>query len=180
MNPCGAAIGTDVVDAWNKCYSADTLSIFGGSVAPNCDVTAQVAELMKPIFLEIIIAPSFTAQALEILCTKKNLRLLEVKMEPSNEQPKQYVSVNGGLLEQDIDLHSEMVVPTMCVTEKTPTVQQIVDMNFGMRIVKHVKSNAIVVVKDGVTLGVGAGQMNRAGSAEVADRTSFVAWKCVG
>ena len=168
MNPCGAAIGTDVVDAWQKCYNADTVSIFGGIVATNCEVNAQVAELMKPVFLEIIIAPSFTDEALEILCTKKNLRLLTVKMEPTTEQPKQYVSVNGGLLEQDIDLHSEMVVPAMCVTEQKPTTQQIVDMNFGMRIVKHVKSNAIVVVKDGVTLGVGAGQMNRVGSAELA------------
>ncbi len=168
MNPCGAAVGANVVEAWTKAYEADTVSIFGGIVATNQTVTAEVAELMKPIFLEIIMAPKFTPEALEVLCTKKNLRLLEVDMSASNETVKQYVSVNGGMLVQDLDTATKSIDMEMCVTEAKPQSEQLSDMDFGWRIVKHVKSNAIVAVKGGQTLGVGAGQMNRIGSAEIA------------
>ncbi len=168
MNPCGAAIGKDGVEAWTKAYEADTVSIFGGIVATNCEVTREMAERMKPIFLEIIMAPKFTAEALEILSTKKNLRLLEVKMEREEREMPQYVSVNGGLLVQHLDIHTKAVEPSQCVTEKQPSVEELQDLSFGWRIVKHVKSNAIVAVKGGQTLGVGAGQMNRIGSAEIA------------
>ena len=168
MNPCGAAIGVDVVDAWTKAYEADKVSIFGGIVAVNREVTKEAAELMKPIFLEIIMAPSFSAEALEVLSTKKNLRLLQVDMTKDESVVNQYVSVNGGLLVQDLDKTTAEVTAEMCVTETKPTEEQITDLNFGWRIVKHVKSNAIVVVKDGHTVGVGAGQMNRVGSAEIA------------
>ncbi|MGM9809711.1 MAG: bifunctional phosphoribosylaminoimidazolecarboxamide formyltransferase/IMP cyclohydrolase [Paludibacteraceae bacterium] len=168
MNPCGAAIGTDVVDAWTKAYEADKVSIFGGIVATNCEVTREVAELMKPIFLEIIMAPKFSEGALEVLCTKKNLRLLEVDMSADNESHMQYVSVNGGLLAQELDTTTKAITADMCVTNTKPTEEQLTDLQFAWRIVKHVKSNAIVVVKDGKTLGVGAGQMNRVGSAGIA------------
>ena len=168
MNPCGAAIGTDVVDAWTKAYEADKVSIFGGIVAVNREVTREAAELMKPIFLEIIMAPSFSEGALEVLCTKKNLRLLQVDMSKDDTVVNQYVSVNGGLLVQDLDKTTAEVTAEMCVTEAKPSAEQVTDLNFGWRIVKHVKSNAIVVVKDGHTVGVGAGQMNRVGSAEIA------------
>ena len=168
MNPCGAAIGTDVVDAWTKAYEADKVSIFGGIVAVNREVTREAAELMKPIFLEIIMAPSFSEGALEVLCTKKNLRLLQVDMSKDDTVVNQYVSVNGGLLVQDLDKTTAEVTAEMCVTEVKPSAEQVTDLNFGWRIVKHVKSNAIVVVKDGHTVGVGAGQMNRVGSAEIA------------
>ena len=168
MNPCGAAIGTDVVDAWTKAYEADKVSIFGGIVAVNREVTREAAELMKPIFLEIIMAPSFSEGALEVLCTKKNLRLLQVDMSKDDTVVNQYVSVNGGLLVQDLDKTTAEVTVDMCITEAKPSAEQVTDLNFGWRIVKHVKSNAIVVVKDGHTVGVGAGQMNRVGSAEIA------------
>ena len=168
MNPCGAAVGTDAVDAWTKAYEADKVSIFGGIVATNCTVTREVAELMKPVFLEIIMAPKFDEGALEVLSAKKNLRLLEVDMTCAEGGQKQYVSVNGGLLVQELDTATKAVTADMCVTERKPTAAQIDDLNFGWRIVKHVKSNAIVVVKEGRTLGVGAGQMNRIGSAEIA------------
>ena len=98
MNPCGAAVGADVADAWTKAYEADKVSIFGGIVATNRTVTREAAELMKPVFLEIIMAPKFDDGALEVLCAKKNLRLLEVDMTPDAGAPKQYVSVNGGTL----------------------------------------------------------------------------------
>ncbi len=168
MNPCGAAIGKDIVEAWTKAYEADKVSIFGGIVAVNRPLTKEAAELMKPIFLEIIMAPAFEEGALEVLTTKKNLRLIEVDMTKDATTKNQYVSVMGGLLMQNLDMQTKEVVADMCVTEKQPSEQELVDLNFGWRIVKHVKSNAIAVVKDGVTLGVGAGQMNRVGSAEIA------------
>ncbi|MBO5276137.1 MAG: bifunctional phosphoribosylaminoimidazolecarboxamide formyltransferase/IMP cyclohydrolase, partial [Alistipes sp.] len=117
MNPCGAAIGADVVDAWTKAYEADKVSIFGGIVAVNREVTKEAAELMKPIFLEIIMAPSFSDEALEVLSTKKNLRLLQVDMTKDESVVNQYVSVNGGLLVQDLDKTTTTVTAEMCVTE---------------------------------------------------------------
>lgn len=168
MNPCGAAVGTDVKDAWTKAYEADKVSIFGGIVAVNRELDGATAEAMKPIFLEIIIAPSFSQEALDILTTKKNLRLLQVDMSRRDVKAMQYVSVNGGLLAQELDTSIVTVTDDMTVTKLHPTEAQLVDLNFAWRIVKHVKSNAIVVVKDGSTLGVGAGQMNRVGSAAIA------------
>ncbi len=168
MNPCGAAVGSDVVDAWTKAYEADKVSIFGGIVAVNREVTREAAELMKPIFLEIIMAPKFSEGALEVLTKKKNLRLLEVDMTRADVHPMQYVSVNGGLLAQELDVTTKQVEDSMTVTRVRPDEAQLRDLNFAWRIVKHVKSNAIVVVKDGQTVGVGAGQMNRIGSAEIA------------
>lgn len=168
MNPCGAATGRDAAEAWTKAYEADKVSIFGGIVALNRPVTREVAELLKPVFLEIVIAPSFDEAALEVLRTKKNLRLLEVDMTREQGVARQYVSVNGGLLAQDLDAGTERIDPSMCVTKARPSATCMDDLAFGWRIVKHVKSNAIVAVKDGRTLGVGAGQMNRIGSARIA------------
>jgi len=156
------------VEAWTKAYEADKVSIFGGIVAVNREVTREAAERMKPIFLEIIMAPKFSEGALEVLCTKKNLRLLEVDMTRSDVHPMQYVSVNGGLLAQELDVETKRVEASMTVTKARPDAAQLRDLEFAWRIVKHVKSNAIVVVKGGQTLGVGAGQMNRIGSAEIA------------
>ena len=168
MNPCGAAIGKNGVEAWQKAYDADRVSIFGGIVATNCVVDKEMAEGMKPVFLEIIMAPQFTEEALAVLETKKNLRLLEVDMSSESPKQMQYVSVNGGLLAQQLDTETIRLTKEMCVTETQPTDEQMSDLQFGWHIVKHVKSNAIVVVKDGRTYGVGAGQMNRVGSAAIA------------
>ncbi|MBR2400426.1 MAG: bifunctional phosphoribosylaminoimidazolecarboxamide formyltransferase/IMP cyclohydrolase [Tidjanibacter sp.] len=168
MNPCGAGVGKNIAEAWKRAYEADKVSIYGGIVAMNRPLTAEVAAMMKPIFLEIVMAPAFEPAALEVLASKKNLRLLEVKMDDQKEKQRQYVGVTGGLLVQDADTDCLDIVADMCVTERRPNAAELEDMNFGWRIVKHVKSNAIVVVKDGMTLGVGAGQMNRVGSAEIA------------
>ena len=167
-NPCGAAVGADLDEAWKRAYEADTVSIYGGIVACNRPLTASVAKALKPIFLEILMAPSFEEEALEVLASKKNLRLLEVNMDETKGEMPQYVGVTGGLLVQDYDLHTKEVTADMCVTERRPTEEELRDMDFGWKIVKHVKSNAIVVVKDGATVGVGAGQMNRVGSAHIA------------
>lgn len=168
MNPCGAGIGKDIEQAWDKAYEADKVSIYGGIVAMNRPVTEAVALKLKPIFLEIVMAPDFEPAALEILMKKKNLRLLKVDMEGHRHASRQYVGVTGGLLVQDADIACKEITAEMTVTEKKPTEAELREMDFGWKIVKHVKSNAIVVVKDGMTLGVGAGQMNRVGSAEIA------------
>jgi phosphoribosylaminoimidazolecarboxamide formyltransferase/IMP cyclohydrolase len=168
MNPCGAAVGSTIEEAWQAAYEADKVSIYGGIVGVNRELTAEVALGMKPIFLEIVIAPSFSPEALEILSAKKNLRVLEVPMAPQDRAPMQYVGVNGGMLAQQLDTAVEAVREEMCVTKVRPTAVQLADLDFGWRIVKHVKSNAIAVVRDGHTIGVGAGQTNRVGSAEIA------------
>lgn len=168
MNPCGAGVGMDLKEAWTNAYEADKVSIYGGIVAMNRPLTLEVAELMKPIFLEIVMAPSFEPDALELLKKKKNLRLLEVKMDNVKTPQRQYVGVTGGLLVQDADIECKEASDDMTVTERHPSASELADLSFGWRIVKHVKSNAIVVVKNGKTLGVGAGQMNRVGSAHIA------------
>lgn len=168
MNPCGAAVGADVLDAWTRAYEADKVSIYGGIVAFNREVTEEVALQMKPIFLEIVMAPSYTKGALEVFSKKKNLRVLQVDMENRAEKRPRYVGVTGGLLVQDADTECVDIKDEMTVTERHADARLLSDMDFGWKIVKHVKSNAIVVVKDGATLGVGAGQMNRVGSATIA------------
>ena len=168
MNPCGAAVGATIGEAWQAAYEADKVSIYGGIVGVNRELTAEVALGMKPIFLEIVIAPSYTPEALEILSAKKNLRVLEVPMQREVRALMQYVGVNGGMLAQQLDTAMETVNPEMCVTKVRPTDAQLADLDFGWRIVKHIKSNAIAVVRDNHTIGVGAGQTNRVGSAEIA------------
>ena len=175
MNPCGAAVAETIEEAWQKAYEADTVSIYGGIVICNRTITKEIALGMKPIFLEIVIAPDFTDEAMEIFATKKNLRVIQVDMTPSNEPINQYVSVNGGLLVQHLDTQIETIVPEMCATKVQADAATLADMQFGWNIVKHVKSNAIVVVKNGQTLGVGAGQMNRVGSAEIAMKQAHAA-----
>lgn len=168
MNPCGSATGKTIAEAWKKAYEADKTSIFGGIVAANREIDLETAQMLKPIFLEIVMAPSFAPDALELLCTKKNLRVLKVDMSKDNTVRKQYVSMNGGMLVQDRDINTKPVSAEQCVTEAKPTAEQLADLEFAWKIVKHVKSNAIVVAKNGMTYGVGAGQMNRVGSAEIA------------
>lgn len=168
MNPCGAAVGIDVVDAWKKVYEGDKTSIYGGIVAFNREVNLETAQLLKPIFLEIVMAPSFAPDALELLRSKKNLRVLKVSMEGEVKSQMQCVSVNGGLLVQNQDLSIASAKAEQCVTAVKPTAGQVADLDFTWKVVKHVKSNAIVVGKGGMIYGVGAGQMNRVGSAEIA------------
>ena len=175
MNPCGAAVAATIEEAWQKAYEADTVSIYGGIVICNRTITKEIALGMKPIFLEIVIAPDFTDEAMEIFATKKNLRVIQVDMTKSTEAIDQYVSVNGGLLVQHLDTQIETITADMCATKVQPDEATLADMQFGWNIVKHVKSNAIVVVKNGQTLGVGAGQMNRVGSAEIAMKQAHAA-----
>jgi phosphoribosylaminoimidazolecarboxamide formyltransferase/IMP cyclohydrolase len=171
MNPCGAAVGKDIIDAWKKTFEGDKVSIYGGIVAFNREVTLELAQELWHIFLEIVMAPSFTPDAVEFFKEhKKNTRVLVVNMDKSKmpKSMKQFTYVNGGCLYQDQDLYTKTVTPEMAVTKAKPEASQMDDLNFAWKMVKHVKSNAIVVVKNQMLYGVGAGQMNRVGSAELA------------
>ena len=165
MNPCGVAIGSSVFEAYSRAYEADPVSIFGGIVAVNGKVDKETAEKMHSIFLEIILATDYDEEALEILTKKKNLRIYKLS-EKNNNHEQQIKSVRGGILVQDFN--DKLADEYESVTEKKVDESQQRDVEFGLKVVKHVKSNAIVVVKDGQTLGIGAGQMNRVGSCKIA------------
>lgn len=167
MSPCGVGLGSDIKTAWDKAYSADPVSIFGGIVVTNQEITAEVAELMSKIFLEVIVAPSYSEEALGILTQKKNLRLLKL-VESDVNVTRQFKSVGNALLVQDVDGASNYELEYECVTEVKPTANQIEQMRFGQSVVKHVKSNAIVLVKDNQTVGSGGGQTSRIDSAKIA------------
>ena len=165
MNPCGVATGSSVFEAYSRAYEADPVSIFGGIVAVNGKVDKETAEKMHSIFLEIILATDYDDEALEILTKKKNLRIYKLS-EKNNNHEQQIKSVRGGILVQDFN--DKLADEYESVTEKKVDASQQKDIEFGLKVVKHVKSNAIVVVKDGQTLGIGAGQMNRVGSCKIA------------
>ena len=165
MNPCGVATGNSVFEAYSRAYEADPVSIFGGIVAVNGKVDKETAEKMHSIFLEIILATDYDEEALEILTKKKNLRIYKLS-EKNNNHEQQIKSVRGGILVQDFN--DKLADEYESVTEKKVDESQQRDIEFGLKVVKHVKSNAIVVVKGGQTLGIGAGQMNRVGSCKIA------------
>ncbi len=168
MNPCGVGIGSTISDAFAKAYEADSTSIFGGIVALNREVDVATANQLKDIFLEIVIAPSFTKEALDILTIKPNIRLLETPIEMNENDKKKVVSVVGGLLVQDRDFGEVNTDALTIATDRKPNESELASMLFAWKVVKHVKSNAIVVANDEQTLGVGAGQMNRVGAATIA------------
>lgn len=159
--PCGVSLGSCVQEAYIKAYECDPMSIFGGIVAFNKKVDKAAAEELVKIFLEIVIAPDFDEDALEVLRAKKNLRVIKGEIKPQNRF--EFVSVDGGVLVQDSN--NKLMEEIDYVTEKKPTENQITDLLFGMKVVKYVKSNAIVVVKDGMAKGIGGGQTNRIWSA---------------
>jgi phosphoribosylaminoimidazolecarboxamide formyltransferase/IMP cyclohydrolase len=167
-NPCGVGIGKDVQEAWQRCYDADPVSIFGGIVASNQTIDEETAESMKNVFLEIILAPKFTEKALEILTAKKNIRLMTFETSLKNEDKNLLLSVNGGLLIQETDNATTQDYEIKVVTERAPTESEMNDLLFAMKVCKHVKSNAITLAKDLRTVGIGAGQMNRVGAAFIA------------
>ncbi len=168
MNPCGIGIGDNIKDAFEKAYDSDPVSIFGGIVATNQEVNKETAELLHEIFLEVVIAPSFTEEAFDILAKKKNIRLLELKEKEAKEGLQKLVSVSGGLLIQDEDVKTLNEEEIKVVTERKPTHEELKQLLFAWKAVKHVKSNAIVLAKDNQTVGIGAGQMNRVGAAKIA------------
>ena len=167
-NPCGAGSGKTIAEAYRKAYEADPVSIFGGIIALNRDVDKETADEISKIFAEIIIAPDFTAEALETLTQKQNLRLLKLPALCEKHASLDIKKINGGILVQDMDdvLYDENELKV--VTKKAPAESELKDLKFAMKVVKHVKSNAIVIAKDGMTLGIGPGQTNRIGAAWIA------------
>ncbi len=160
-NPCGVGSGKDIYEAWTKAFNADKTSIFGGIVTVNREVTLKMAEEMKEIFLEVIVAPSFEKEALEVLKTKKNLRLLELPT-ITVKQPETALDIkkiNGGIIVQTID--AKLLDDYKVVTDRKPTDKELEDMLFGLKVVKFAKSNGIVLAKDKQTIGIGPGQVNR-------------------
>lgn len=170
MNPCGIGIGETLNEAYDRAYETDPVSIFGGIIALNREVDKELAEKLHSIFLEIIIAPSYSSEALAILEKKKNIRLLTVKLTDDNQNYTQYTSVRGGLLVQDLDEkgYEDVKDDLKVVTNRKPTEEEMADLAFAWTIVKHVKSNAIALVKDGRMIGMGGGQTNRVGAAKIA------------
>jgi len=170
-NPCGVAVAPDLLSAYRSAYKADPVSIFGGVVAVNRPLDEETAREMSKIFLEIVIAPGFTSGARQVLADKRNLRLLEIPDWDAVDGPwLDLKRVAGGLLVQDADTALPDREAWQVVSQVAPAPQAMADMEFAWTVVKHVKSNAIVVAKGNRTLGVGAGQMNRIDAARHALR----------
>ena len=168
-NPCGVAIGDSPHLALKRALDSDRISAFGGIVAINCPVDEATAKELENIFIECVVAPSFDNIAKEILLKKKNLRLLELKSESIKKAPKHHIrSILGGLLIQDLDEPNTDQKEWRNVTKLIPNTEEIKDLSFAWKIVKHIRSNAIAVASNEQSLGIGAGQMNRIGSAKIA------------
>lgn len=169
MNPCGVGIGETILHAYQKAFEADPVSIFGGIIAANRAIDEATARQMHEIFLEIIIAPEFTPEAREILQQKKNLRLLKLgEIRKDDKETFNITTIEGGMLIQEADRHRIGEDDLKVVSERKPTDEELKQLLFAWKVVKHVKSNAILLAADNMTVGVGAGQMNRVGAAKIA------------
>jgi len=171
-NPCGLASHDDIAEAYRRAFSGDPVAAFGGIVASNRAVTLAMAEVMKPVFYEIVIAPEYEPEALKLLQRKKNLRILVAELPPGYGKAEpgylDFRRVKGGFLVQSSDSLPETSVSLKTVTKREPTKAEMEDLLFAWRAVKHVKSNAIVLAKDKTLLGMGAGQPSRIVSAQIA------------
>ena len=168
-NPCGVATGSDAAAALARALDADRLSAFGGIVALNNPVDLAAAELLSSLFLECVVAPGFDGPARDRLAARANLRLLELAPEAIPQASRRHLrSLLGGVLEQELDDQPVQESGWQVVSERQPSPQELVDLRFAWKLVRHVRSNAITVAKGGQSLGIGAGQMNRVGSARLA------------
>jgi phosphoribosylaminoimidazolecarboxamide formyltransferase / IMP cyclohydrolase len=169
-NPCGVAVADNILDAYEKAFKTDPTSAFGGIIAFNRALDATTAQaIVEKQFVEVIVAPAIDADALEVIATKKNVRVLETGSWPNAANAGyEFKKVSGGLLVQNLDLGVITADDLKVVTELAPTPEQIQDMLFAWTVVKYVKSNAIIFCKDNMTIGVGAGQMSRVYSTKIA------------
>ena len=174
-NPCGVAIGSDALEAYSKAFKTDPTSAFGGIIALNCELDERAAREISKQFVEVLMAPSFTPQALEVFKTKVNVRILKIDLPPGGDtawaQGRNLIDikrVGSGLLMQTADNHELARADLKVVSKLQPTPAQLQDLMFAWKVAKYVKSNAIVFCKDGMTMGVGAGQMSRLDSARIA------------
>ena len=174
-NPCGVAIGQDAHQAYAKAFQTDPTSAFGGIIAFNRPLDKAAAEAVSKQFVEVLMAPGYSAEALEVFKAKANVRVLEIALPPGGASAwaqgrnAQHVQrIGSGLLVQTADHHDLQRADLRVVTKRQPTEQQLDDLMFAWKVAQYVKSNAIVFCKDGMTLGVGAGQMSRLDSARIA------------
>ncbi|HHU18170.1 MAG TPA: bifunctional phosphoribosylaminoimidazolecarboxamide formyltransferase/IMP cyclohydrolase [Clostridiales bacterium] len=167
-NPCGVGTGQDIYEAYIKAYNADPVSIFGGIVAANRPIDERTAEEINKIFVEIVIAPDFTEEAIAVLTQKKNIRLLKLEdiLAKIPSDAFDLKKINGGILVQEIDHDLYNDTDIKVVTDRRPTEREMEDMRFAMKVVKHIKSNGIVIAKQGKTIGIGPGQVNRIWAVE--------------
>lgn len=180
-NPCGVATGENVLEAYDKALLCDPVSAFGGIIALNRTLTKEAAQKIMQTFSEVIIAPDAEAGALDVLKEKKNVRVLTTGAMPNmSEQRRMVTRVAGGLLVQTNDNGIVTADDLKVVSEREPTQEELNDMLFAFKVAKHVKSNAIVYAKDGATVGIGAGQMNRLDSSRIAARKSMDAAEAAG
>lgn len=171
-NPCGAAQADTPAHAYAKALQTDPAAAFGGIIAFNRTVDAKAAYALAQHFVEVLIAPAFSAEARQLLAAKRNLRLLEIPLPEAAAQPKNFdlKRIGGGLLAQSFDTRQVQPHELRVVTQRHPSPQEMDDLLFAWRIVKFVKSNAVVFCKHGMTLGIGAGQMSRIDAAQIAGR----------
>ncbi|OGC06232.1 bifunctional phosphoribosylaminoimidazolecarboxamide formyltransferase/IMP cyclohydrolase [candidate division WOR-1 bacterium RIFOXYA2_FULL_36_21] len=169
-NPCGAAKGKTPSDAFKKAFACDTVSAFGSIIACNKEIDMEMVEAIGKLFVEAIIAPSYSKEALDKLKEKKNLRIMKSSLMGSRYNVLDYKRVMGGLLIQDMDTAQLGINDTKTVTKREPSLHQMDDLFFAWGIAKHVKSNTIVFVKNGATVGIGAGQMSRIDATEIAGK----------
>ena len=167
-NPCGVALGANMLNVYKRAFNADSLSAFGGIIAINQPCDDILAKEISKVFVEIVLAPAFTKKSLEIFSKKKNLRILEVGNIHSREQLLEVRNVVGGVIVQETDTSILSEDNLQVVTENNPSDSDIKTMLFGWKVLKHVKSNGILIVKDNTTVGVGAGQVSRVDSVDIA------------
>lgn len=168
-NPCGVAVGKTLADAWDGALACDPVSAFGGVVAVNGRINKALAEKLVTLFLEVVIAPSISEDALKILSEKQKLRVLTTGSMPDpTERDISLKTIGGGILAQTYDRGQIAESDLKCVTDRTPSVTETSDMLFAWKVAKHVASNAIVYARNGATVGIGAGQMSRVDSARIA------------
>ena len=169
-NPCGVSIGEDLLEIYNRAFNADSLSAFGGIVAFNRKCTKEVASAITSVFTEIVLAPSFEDEALEIFKNKKNIRILEIGDFSKRTSKLEIRNIDGGLLVQDVDTKILDENNLKIVTTKTPTKDNIKDALFTWKVLRHAKSNGILIAKNGTTVGLGAGQVSRVDAVHMALR----------
>jgi len=169
-NPCGVAVGKDALASYSKAFQTDPTSAFGGIIAFNCPVDKAAAEAVSKQFVEVLMAPSYSAEALEIFKAKANVRVLQIALPEGNaaRNTQEIKRIGSGLLIQSADNHELSLSDLKVVTQVQPTPQQLQDLLFAWKVAKYVKSNAIVFCANGMTMGVGAGQMSRLDSARIA------------
>jgi len=167
-NPCGAAVGAEIDEVFERAYNADPMSAFGGIITVNRPCSPTIAEKIAKVFAEIVIAPSFDDKALKILAKKPNLRLLATGDVPPTVPAQTFRYVEGGLLLQDKDIKTIAQADLKRVTKRAPSESEMTSMLFAWKVLKHIKSNSILIAKDNTTVGVGAGQVSRVDSVDIA------------